>query len=245
MLLRYDAGTDPGAAGRENEDALLVAPDIGLFAVFDGVGGRLAGEIASSTAVEVIGASLRAGLGAIAQARLEERRERVATLLRDAFARANATIRRLGRDDAGLRGLCTTATALLVDDARAFVAHVGDSRIYRIRGGHAQQLSADHNLAAWARQGGHASESASRLSGLTAALGLRDALATDVFEVEVDVGDRLILCTDGLYAALAGDAALARLAAAPLEEVVPRAIAEAHARGGEDNVTVVVVAREG
>lgn len=245
MHLRSDGGTDRGLVRLRNEDALLVAADLGLFAVCDGVGGRIAGERASAAAVAAIEAAVRADLPALLSRPAASRRADLEALLLAAIERANQAIRGIAAAEPALEGLSTTVAALLVVDETAIVAHVGDSRVYRRRGGEVRQLTVDHTIGALRRGGREAPVGEPRRSGnIFRALGMRDEVKVDVTGVDVEVGDRFLLCTDGLHTYLADDAAIAALIDDAIEAVVPRAIAHARASGGADNITAVIVACE-
>lgn len=246
MKVRSHGGTDRGVVRPTNEDALLLAADIGLFVVCDGVGGRVAGDVASSSSVKVIETAIRAGLCQLAAAdgsdeAYEERHTQLHELLRASFQRANDELHAISAEEPALHGLCTTASALLLDGAHALIAHVGDSRIYRLRDHRIHQLTHDHTFATWAVEGGISSASAARLSGLTEALGIRPKVRIDLSRVEVAPGDRFLLCTDGLHAHRGDDPALLDLLGGPAGEVIPRTIKLARARGCDDNVTAAVV----
>ena len=249
MKVRSYGDTDRGVVRPTNEDALLLAADIGLFVVCDGVGGRVAGDVASSHSVQVIETAVRRGLGLgplapvddSSEELCEQRHAQLLEILRKAFQQANDELHALGAEQPALHGLCTTASALLLDGAHALVAHVGDSRIYRLRGHTIQQLTLDHTLAAWAAEGGVSSASAARLSGLTEALGIREKVRIDLERIEVVTGDRFLLCTDGLHAHRDDDPALLDLLGGSAEEVIPRTIKLARARGCDDNVTAAVI----
>ncbi|MEZ4383029.1 MAG: PP2C family serine/threonine-protein phosphatase [Nannocystaceae bacterium] len=244
ISLRAVGATDAGSRA-VNEDALLVAPALGLFAVCDGVAGRLGGARASAEAVATIESFVRARLrDAGPQRELGDaaaRRDALGRLLRAALVEANAALLRRGREEPAVRGLATTASALLVVGDDAALAHIGDSRIYRIRGAEVTQLTRDHSFAAWAERGGVDPDRAARLRGVTEVLGLRDVPQIDVAPVDVAPGDRLLLCTDGLYARLADDATIAALVGGPLEGVAARALDHARVAASVDNITAVVV----
>jgi serine/threonine protein phosphatase PrpC len=245
ICLRAFGETDAGS--REvNEDALLLAPALGLFAVCDGVAGRLGGARASAEAIAIIEASVRASLRELGPASADagDRRRALGELLGAALVEANAALLRRGSAEPEVRGLATTASALLIVGEDAVLAHIGDSRIYRIRGDEVAQLTRDHSFAAWAERGGVAPDKAARLRGVTEVLGLREAPQIDVEPVDVAPGDRLLLCTDGLYAHLGDDAEIAAIVRGPIDQVVGRALDRARAAVSVDNITAVVVAVE-
>lgn len=241
MKLHVDSDTAAGLARACNEDALLVAPALGLFVVCDGVGGGSLGDRASATCVAVVGESIARARPGLQEGPADARDERHLAALVAAFEAANAAVHALGDDVPPERRPSTTASALLVDDRRAYVAHVGDSRIYRIRGAEVLRLTVDHTMAEWARRGGLPPASADRFVGLTAAIGRRPTVTIDTACVDLEIGDRLLLCTDGLHAHLDGDAAIVDLVGGAVEGAAQRALALARARGGDD-VTAVVLA---
>lgn len=235
MIVRSAARSDVGRRRAQNEDRFLVDEPLGLFLVADGMGGHNAGQRASEIAVE----AARRAVAAPRAGSLSER-------LRQALADANHAVWDAARGDPDLAGMGTTAVALLVEDARAALAHVGDSRAYLLRAGALRQLTHDHSLVAELVRRHELSESAARAHPhrhvLTRALGVRPDAAPDLAELELGEGDRFLLCSDGLTAHV-DDGELAGHAAG---EGDPDGVCEAlvdlaNARGGEDNVTVVLV----
>ncbi len=246
MKVRSYSGTDRGIVRATNEDALLLADDLGLFAVCDGVGGRVGGDVASSRAAAVIESAVRGGVDRLRASRrssepLTAHHARLHALLQASFQRASEDLIALGAEQPHLQGLCTTASALLVDGEHALLAHTGDSRIYRLRGHTLEQLTHDHTLAAWAEEGGVPSASASRLSGLTDAIGVGLQVRVDLERVDLRAGDRFFLCTDGVHAHRGDDPALLDLVGGPPETVIPRAIELARSRDSDDNVTAALL----
>ncbi|MBW1810524.1 MAG: serine/threonine-protein phosphatase [Deltaproteobacteria bacterium] len=141
--------TNVGMKRDHNEDAFLVDDDLGLYLVADGMGGHAAGEVASSTAVEVIIAELRSKtelIGAYKHDGPFEIRDRLLKANEIAVLKACAEIYRKGQEDKRLRGMGTTLSSMLISGTGAFIAHVGDSRIYLIREGQIHQLTVDHSL---------------------------------------------------------------------------------------------------
>jgi serine/threonine protein phosphatase PrpC len=207
-----------------------------LFAVADGIGGHERGELASALAVAALVAEMR-------------RPGPVAARLRAGFAEANRRIvsmqRALGQVE---RAMGTTLTALAVrQDGRAAVCHLGDSRLYRLRGDRLELLTEDHSVAAeLVRTGGLEPAEALRHPQrhvLTRSLGLVPEATPDQFSLGLEPGDLYLLATDGLTAALS-DADIARVALSGgrFEDLAPALVAAANAGGGPDNVTVVAVA---
>jgi protein phosphatase len=204
-----------------------------LLVCCDGMGGHQGGEIASRLAVETIGQVFSRG-GAAPEA-----------LLRDAFQAAHARVRSEAQQRPELEGMGTTGVALLFDgQASAWVAHVGDSRAYRVRDGRIEQLTNDHSIVSELLRAGRITpdQAASHPHNeLSRALGARAELEVDCAEHAVQDGDRFLLCSDGLWN-LVADLEIAEVL---LREDPPSAVhtlvARANERGGTDNVTVQVL----
>ena len=224
--------TDVGRVREGNEDSYLAEPP--LFAIADGMGGHSAGEVASETAVKVISD----GAGQVSS---EDPRS-LARLLNN----ANAAIYTKAQSDAALRGMGTTCTLLMAGEDSAHIAHVGDSRAYRLRDGELEQLTDDHTLVGrMVREGQISSEEAQhhpQRNVITNALGLDTDIAVDLREIEARPGDRLLLCSDGLSSMVSdSDIAAAANAAADPQEAAEALVDLALEAGGEDNITVLVV----
>ncbi|MGI8520584.1 MAG: Stp1/IreP family PP2C-type Ser/Thr phosphatase [Actinomycetota bacterium] len=224
--------TDVGRVREGNEDSYLAEPP--LFAIADGMGGHSAGEVASETAVKVIS-------DGAAQVSSEDPRS-LARLLNN----ANAAIYTKAQSDSALRGMGTTCTLLMAGEGVAHLAHVGDSRAYRLRGGDIEQLTDDHTLVGrMVREGQISPEEAQhhpQRNVITNALGLDSNIAVDLREIEARAGDRLLLCSDGL-SSMVSDADIVAAAESTKD---PQQGAEAWGEwareaGGEDNITVLVI----
>jgi len=233
-VLRSGSATDVGRVRKVNEDFALES--LTLFAVADGMGGHVGGEIAARTAVD----ALRAGFA---------RAPSVDGLV-EAVRHANHAVWERSRAEPALRGMGTTLIAAALIDTpegdRLVVANVGDSRAYRLRAGHLSQVSTDHSVAEELVARGELSEQEASIHPqrhiLTRALGVSPDVDVDVWEFVPEEGDRFLLCSDGLTNEVADD---------HLEEVLvgardPQLAAEslvalANEAGGNDNVTVVVL----
>jgi protein phosphatase len=234
--LRWGSATDRGLVRRNNQDHLLVGPT--LFAVADGMGGHAAGEVASEVA---IGAVERAFGGGDAPASDD---------LRVAVEHANQVVYQQAQHDPALRGMGTTLTvaAVVVTDGeeRIAVANVGDSRAYVFAHGDLTQLTEDHSVAEELVRQGQISpdevDTHPQRHILTRALGIFPEVEVDVWEVLPYVGDRLLLCSDGLVREIADDqiASVLRRLSDP-SQAAQDLVARARAAGGSDNITVVVV----
>ncbi len=231
--------TDKGLIRPHNEDALLVEPPNGVFAVADGMGGHAAGEVASNLAIEAIGESLRE--------RGRELELSVPELLLQAVEEANQRIAKRMEERPECRGMGTTVVVAVVNGAQFWVAHVGDSRAYLLRDGSLRQITTDHSFVnELVRLGMLSREQAARdprRNVVTRALGSGTVVVPDIQQELLLAGDLVLLCSDGLNTML-GDKRISDLLAAPsktLEEICERLVAAANEAGGEDNITVVVL----
>jgi protein phosphatase len=237
MQLDCYALSEQGPDRDANEDAFALDAAAGLFAVADGMGGRPGGALASRTALETVMRRLRPGSGAPHEA------------LVDAFRKANARLRRAGKAETAVAGLGTTLSLLMVRGEMAYVGHVGDSRVYRVRGGDLTQVTTDDSLVAELVSRGHiTAEMAARhpMRGrLTKALGTQDPAEPQLLDLDLAAGDTFVLATDGLAKALPQQRLeeIARDRGATTAESLCRTlIDEAMAAPLEDDLTVAVVA---
>jgi protein phosphatase len=235
--------TDVGVKRSHNQDAFTVqkAPDrehwhrVGhLFIVADGMGGHAVGEKASAKAVQEIPLTY-----------VKYVQEGPAGALRRAFQEANAGINAIGTSNPEFRGLGTTATALALRDEGAWIAHVGDSRAYRIRGGQIQQLTYDHSYA-WemARRLGIPPEELGdvKRNVIVRSLGPDPLVQVDVEgPYPLEDGDTFVLCSDGLSNQVPPEEIGAVIGVLPMEEAARFLVELANLRGGPDNITVLIV----
>ena len=249
--LTWAVKSDPGLRRTSNEDSFSNRPDVGLFVVADGMGGHVAGEVASRVAVEAISAFIEETAGADKNRTwpfpFEPTLSLEANRLKAAFRLANRRIAAAIADSHDLRGMATTASALLVGRTQACVAHVGDSRVYVFREGALHQITHDHSWVEEQVRAGTMTPSAARQhpwrNVVTRALSGGDDPEVDVVEVVPAAGERYLLCSDGLFsvvenrviAEILGDATLS------LEQVCERLIEAANAAGGPDNITTLVL----
>jgi PPM family protein phosphatase len=238
--IRYAAKTDVGLKRDHNEDCLGVFEADNLFIVADGMGGHASGEIAANVAVEILSEFVR-----------EKRGDRLAVeeRLAQGVELANAKIHEAAKSSAMLYGMGTTIVALMVEADQAFVAHCGDSRVYRLRGGELARLTKDHSLLQdyIDAMGGLSEEEQKQFpqrNVLTRAVGVKDKLEVARMRTDLLPGDRLLLCSDGLHGMI-DEATLEQLLGAEqdLEQLVAKLIECANQAGGSDNITAVVVER--
>ncbi len=229
--LRHAVGTDPGLRREANEDSVYFSER--LYAVADGMGGHAYGEVASSIAVAVL-------------AELDVEADDPLSALSGAAREIAIRLTDLAEENFDMRGMGTTLTALLWDGERFAVGHIGDSRCYLVREGELTQLTRDHTMVqALVDDGRMAAEQAAEHPGrsmLMRALQAGSAHDPDLFFHEVEVGDRYLICSDGL-SDVVGSGEIAELLTADPDgdETVRALIAAANAGGGPDNITCVVV----
>lgn len=251
MRVSWAALSDPGLRRNANEDTWCARSDIGLFVVADGMGGHAAGEVASRVAVEGIEAFTRETANFDGHRTWPFPYETTISLngnrLKAALRIANHRIAEAAADSADLRGMATTACAVLVTQAdSAAVAHVGDSRIYLLRGGELRQLTLDHSWVEEQVRAGVMDERAARQhpwrNVVTRALSGGEDPEIDVADIPLQGGDRLLLCSDGLSGVITHQEIGDRLrAAGDLDTICASLVSAANAAGGPDNITVLVL----
>jgi serine/threonine protein phosphatase PrpC len=244
--LRCAALSDVGRIRSNNEDSYMVDPDQGVYAVADGMGGHAAGEVASRMAVEAIGQAVTSVPDAefLREASLANRRV-VLDWLADTVDAVNAKVFAASQESEQVRGMGCTLDVVLVRGWGAFIAHVGDSRVYVLRGGELTQLTEDHTLGQILWQGGRLTreqlEKHPQKNVLVRALGVFPKVQVDTLFFELAPGDRLLLCSDGLYNEVPEEK-MARLLGQGEFQNVPGALIQAALdAGGHDNVSCVVV----
>jgi serine/threonine protein phosphatase PrpC len=251
MKLNWAVRSDPGLRRTSNEDSFCTRADVGLFVVADGMGGHVAGEVASRMAVDAIQTFIQETAGADRNRTwpfpFEPTISLEANRLKAAFRIANRQIGNASADSADLRGMATTASAVLAGRQHACVAHVGDSRIYAMRDGTLEQITQDHSWVEEQVRAGAMSESAARQhpwrNVVTRALSGGADPEIDVFELQLQPAERLLLCSDGLSGVVAHDE-IARVLGnqmLDLQTACDRLIEAANAGGGPDNITALVL----
>jgi serine/threonine protein phosphatase PrpC len=248
MKLTISAATDLGLRREHNEDTLVTwLPDRpeerarsgSLLVVADGMGGSKAGEVASRLAADTLVAAYREAPG-------DHPLERIAQALQT----ANATVHHESLSRHELHGMGTTCTAVVVRGSDLHIAHVGDSRASLVRDGHIRQLTHDHSLVAQLVAERHITAEQARVDPrrnvVTRSVGVGPTVEVDAFSLtdEFHPGDTLLISTDGLHGVV-GDAELMRAASQPsLEKACDELVALARARGGPDNITVILARHE-
>jgi protein phosphatase len=240
----------PGLRREENEDAYCVRPDLGLYLVADGMGGHAAGEVASRLAVDTVEAFIADTRNTDADRTWPYPYEPVLSLdgnrLKAALRLANRRIASAVERDPSLKGMATTAAAILVGLEGLTVAHVGDSRIYRSHGGRIEQVTDDHSWVSEQVKAGSLTEADAKQhpwrNVVTRALSGGEDPVVDVADMPTGAGDVLMICSDGLTGVVSNERCQAIIgSAASLESACDALIAAANAGGGPDNITVALL----
>jgi protein phosphatase len=250
LKIFYAAASDRGRVRKDNEDAFLADPALGIFAVADGMGGHAAGEIASRLALKTLQEFL-AQASRSQEAEPSPNQTAVISLpsafLVNGIRTANQAVFHSSQEKEEYRGMGTTLVAVYFVDSSPVMAHVGDSRLYRIRTKKIDQLTEDHSVI-WEqyREGILPKEalSSSPLKNIiTRAVGMQPSVDVDVRELEVEKGDLLLLCSDGLSDLVQDEELLktVRGASGDLNQACRDLIDLANHRGGKDNITVLLI----
>ncbi len=243
MRVRWAAATHPGRRRSSNEDAFIARPDLGLYVVADGMGGHVAGEVASRLAVETIEAVIAAGDAAPSDSRnctLGERRLQVG------FERASQAIADHTARQPRLRGMATTASAVLIANGASAVGHVGDSRVYLWRDQLLQQLTHDHSWVAEQVTMGLLSAAEARQhpwrNVVTRALSASDPPQVELSPLTLQHRDRLLVSSDGLHGVISDDRIGVVLGSTDsLERLCQQLLEDANGAGGPDNITTLIL----
>lgn len=239
--------TDVGRKREKNEDSLLVNADLGLFMVADGMGGHLGGEFASRIAVKTVEETIQQILqdpeATLAKDVVFDRADPGA-ILKYALRVASQRIYEEACRNIHLRGMGTTAVVLFLREGKGYIAHVGDSRAYLVRDGGIKQLTVDHSLVAEQLRAGFITEEELKnhkfKNIITRSVGFQNDVEIDLLIRDLEVGDRFLLCSDGLTN-LVGEGDLHRiLSKSQPKDACRKLIDLANKRGGDDNVTVIV-----
>lgn len=227
--ISFGSRTDIGYVRDHNEDSLIIIPP--LFAVADGMGGHEAGEIASEITVNT--------LAELAPSHLD------AEGLTAAVEAANYNVMKAPRQGIGRDGMGTTLTAAMLEGERLLIAQVGDSRAYLLHKGHLQQITRDHSLMADLIEAGQITPEEARVhpnrSVITRAIGSDIHMRPDIYELNVDAGDRILLCSDGLSSMISNNAIESIMRRqSDAQHCADELVTAALENGGADNVTVVV-----
>jgi len=250
MTLSSAVLSHPGLRREANEDSVCARKDLGLFIVADGMGGHAAGEVASRMASQVIETFINdtreADVNTTWPFPYDVNLSLDGNRLTAAFRLANRRLSTAMEGDDSLRGMATTAAAVLANKGKPVVAHVGDSRVYLFRDGTLTQVTQDHSWVTEQVRAGVLSEADARHHPwrhvVTRALSGGDDPEVDVRELDVQAGDRILLCSDGLSGVVAPDRLTGILSrGAPLEQTCQDLVDAANEAGGPDNITVAML----
>jgi serine/threonine protein phosphatase PrpC len=246
VKLDFAVLTDVGKLREHNEDCVGFFPQVGLAVLADGMGGHNGGEVASQIAIRVVQDVVSQRFTTRTSSLWGQARRRMQELLVRAFREANAAIVLEAALQPHLAGMGTTLVAALFEGDRVTVAHVGDSRAYRIRQGSIVQLTKDHSLLQQQIDAGMISEEEAQSSSirnlLTRAIGTDPAPAVEVHEHATEAGDVYLLCSDGLTDMLSDERILEVIGGrSTLTEACDWLIEEANREGGRDNISTILV----
>ena len=244
FTLDYALKTHAGQVRPLNEDAVGADPDSGLFILADGLGGYNAGEIASTMAVSTLLAELPAELDG---ARLAASAFDPQEVLRERLIAMNSTIFRAALNSSAFEGMATTIVVAWLLGDRLWVAHTGDSRLYRMRNGQLEQLTRDHSFSQELLDAGMVTEEEARLlpakNLVTRALGASAEVDPEVRDYALQAGDVVMMCSDVLTEMISFSEICQQLTTCQgdVQEGARRLVDMANEAGGRDNVSVVVV----
>ena len=242
------AKTDVGQRREHNEDSHLMDPNLNLFIVADGMGGHAGGDTASRMAVEIVRdrvheANHQGDL--FSRQAIEAGSPAILKMLEGAIKEASEAIYAASDTRPELTGMGTTTTLLLLVGKRGYVAHVGDSRLYRYRRGKLEQMSEDHSLVNEQVKAGFITAEEAQYSRfrniITRSVGFESDVTADTFTISLESSDTYFLCSDGL-SGMVSDKDISRIfSSGSLAGAVERLVAEANQNGGEDNITVIAL----
>ncbi len=241
--------TDVGVVRDHNEDSAFMDPTAGFFIVADGMGGHAAGEVASAMAVETVKKTLEGAKDQIAEfvtSPGDAGRRALVQLLQSAVLQAHQAVFQRGQSEQDKAGMGTTLDVVLIAGAEAFVAHVGDSRTYLVRGGKSSQITTDHTVAEVLVIEGKLTIEEAAVSPLRTilvnAIGVSADVGVEMAHVTLKKGDRLLLCSDGLHDYFPVEEEIAqRLSTDTPADSLKEMVELAKTRGGHDNITGICV----
>ncbi|GMQ97028.1 MAG: Stp1/IreP family PP2C-type Ser/Thr phosphatase [Gammaproteobacteria bacterium] len=249
-ILEIVAKTDIGRKREHNEDSVGADSAYGFVIVADGMGGHNAGEVASGIAANVIYESVKHSLEEITTGMVDDESGYAleSLRLREAAESANRAINETAKQKPECGGMGTTVVAGIFYDNRMSIAHVGDSRVYRLRGKKLDQLTRDHSLVQELVDRGfyanaEEAEAAGNKNLITRAMGVEPEVLVDIQEEVVQTGDIYLLCSDGLYEMVSDEKIYLTLKefSANLTQAAEILIKIANENGGKDNISVVLV----
>jgi YjbE family integral membrane protein len=249
LLLKFACATNTGRVRKNNEDTVVIDPALGLALVADGMGGHHAGEVASKMAAEIIASTISEQVAANGLDSLDTAQARQ-KVLRQAIDRANRAIRHAAGNELAYAGMGTTVVLALFCRGQATIAHIGDSRAYRLRDDKLEHLTKDHSSVQQELDAGTLHESqvsqAKNRHWLTRAVGVVSEVEAAFNEITIKAGDRYLLCSDGLHDYLSSAAIMSLCLpeqGTPAEQC-NKLIAATNCAGGKDNVTVALISAQ-
>lgn len=242
LPLRWASDTDKGKIRDENEDALIVEPEIGFFLVSDGLGGHRGGAIASKVVVQDLPAMIENKLHRLRSTRCRPVRE----IFKKAVIEQSRQLRMEGTSESGYREMGATLVMVLIRNKRAYIANLGDSRIYRLRNRRFTQLSKDHSVISELIENGHIeaheAENHPAQGQITHYIGMEETAVPFVRSFGLMKNDRLLLCSDGLTDML-DDKSIAAILhdESDPQKACQTLVKQANTAGGYDNITVMIL----
>lgn len=244
--LEFASMTDTGMVRSHNEDSIIVNADLGLAILADGMGGYNAGEIASAMATSIVQHAIEKKLHSTDVVELDHPAQFVAHILGQSAVAANTAIFEAGLEEPAFSGMGTTLATVLFYENAVAVAHIGDSRVYRLRDNVLMQLTRDHSLLQEQLDAGLINQEQAQFAQhknlITRAVGVDLMLEADINDFFVLSGDQYLLCSDGLSDMLT-DAQMANImtTGSDINEVVSTLVARANEEGGRDNISAILI----
>ena len=239
MKLAFHSATDVGLVRQNNQDSILVDKENQIFVVADGMGGHQGGEVASKLAIQVMGRQLAGKVEKTDGSLLDE--------IRNACLEANKVIYNKGQKNIELRGMGTTLCAFVVrKDGQAYIANIGDSRLYMEKEGYMWLLTEDHNFITNQMKvsflsGETLPEPSNEDNILTKSVGFFPTVEPDIFEKTVEKGEKYLICSDGLSGFISNNDIHTILKTCALQDIPKECINKALEAGGDDNISVIAI----
>jgi len=240
--LNYAGITDIGRVREENQDRWFADPELGLYMVADGMGGTVGGGTAAEAVITILPRLIRAGLNDID--RLDDPEATKCVL--GALSEMSDRLRNESQEQLGFKGMGSTVVLVLVQGSTGLVAHLGDSRAYRLREDQLEQLTNDHSIVQLLVEGGHIDTDEAKThpsrGALTRFVGMDGEAMPEAQFIDIAPGDRLLLCSDGLSGMVGDDQLQSIIEHHPTaEDACESLVSAANEAGGKDNITAVVV----
>ena len=244
-IIEAKGATDVGVVRSVNQDSFFVDADKGVFVVADGMGGHAGGEIASQMCIEKVVESLDKDYFKGESSKSEDiSGQKINSYISTAINYSSTAIYEKSLENPKLKGMGTTATAMLQRGLNGYVGHVGDSRLYLIRAGFIYQLTEDHSLVTEQLRAGMITKEEAEKHQLkniiTRSVGYQEEEEVDVLHLELEIGDHILICSDGLHGKVESKEICDMIQTHGVEAVKPL-IDLANRNGGEDNITVVIL----